>query len=242
MLAPSPSLFTLRRRDAVAERTMAFHFDKPAGFQFLAGQSVDLTLLTPPETDPEGDTRTFTIASAPRDDEIVIATRLRDTAFKRVLASVPLGTAVKAEGPAGSFTLHQDASSPAVFLAGGIGITPFRSMIREAAATQSAREMWLFYSNSRPEDAAFLDELQHLADTRPSLHFIPTMTDMATSHRPWHGDTRLIDGEMVGRRLSISGPKYYVAGPPAMVKAMLTILTSAHVADLDIRTDEFAGY
>lgn len=238
----APLLLTLRRRDAVAERTMAFHFDKPPGFQFLAGQSVDLTLINPLETDREGDTRTFTIASAPQDDDIVIATRLRDTAFKRVLKSVPLGTAVQSEGPAGSFTLHQDAGIPAVFLTGGIGITPFRSMIREAAATDAAREMWLFYSNNRPEDAAFLDELQHLADTRPCFHFVPTMTGMATSQRPWHGETRLIDGEMVSRRLSMSGPTYYVAGPPAMVKAMLVMLTSAHVADRDIRTDEFTGY
>ena len=92
------------------------------------------------------------------------------------------------------------ASQP--FLTGGIGITPFRSMIREAVATKTAQKMWLFYSNNRPEDEAFLDELQQLADTTSSLYFVPTMTDIATSHRPWHGETTPIDGEMVSRRLS----------------------------------------
>lgn len=235
-------LLPLRQRELIAERTMAFHFDKPAGLQFVAGQAVDLTLLNPPETDPEGDTRTFTIASAPQDDDIVIATRLRDTAFKRVLATVPLGTSVQAGGPSGAFTLHEDAGIPAVFLTGGIGITPFRSMIRDAVARELAHQMWLFYSNKRPEDAAFLDELQHLADTTPSLHFVPTMTDMSKSHRDWHGERTLIDGEMVSRRLLMSGPRYYVAGPPSMVKAMRAMLTAAHVADRDIRTEEFDGY
>ena len=150
---------------------MAFHFGKPANFQFIAGQALDLTLITPPQTDAEGDTRTFTIASAPQDDELVIATRLRDTAFKRVLASVPMGTDVQAEGPFGSFTLQADASIPAVFLTGGIGITPFRSIIRDAIATKLAHQLWLFYSNNRPEDAAFLDELRRLAEATPSRAF-----------------------------------------------------------------------
>ena len=221
---------------------MAFHFAKPAGFQFLAGQAIDLTLLTPPEADPEGNTRTFTLASAPQDADLVVATRLRDTAFKRVLASVPLGTQVQAEGPSGGFTLHEDAGIPAVFLTGGIGITPFRSMIRDAVARELVHQMWLFYSNTRPEDAAFLDELQHLADTTASLHFVPTMTDMAKSHRAWHGERTLIDGGMVSRRLPMSGPRYYVAGPPSMVKAMRAMLSAAHVADRDIHTEEFDGY
>ncbi len=238
----TPRILTLRQREPIADRTMAFHFAKPANFQFIAGQALDLTLVDPPETDAEGNTRTFTIASAPQDDAIVIATRLRDTAFKRVLASAPLGTKVQATGPEGSFTLHQDTGVPAVFLTGGIGITPFRSMIRDAVARKLPLPMWLFYSNTRPEDAPFLDELQQIADTTPALHVVPTMTEMAKSRRPWHGEIKLIDRDMVRRRLSMLGVTYYVAGPPAMVKAMRDMLASARVAEGDIRTEEFAGY
>ena len=88
----------LNGREQVAEGTMAFHFDKPDGFEFLAGQAIDVTLLNPPETDAEGNIRTFSIASPPFEERLMIATRMRDTAFKRALKSMPLGTPVKIDG------------------------------------------------------------------------------------------------------------------------------------------------
>jgi ferredoxin-NADP reductase len=233
---------TLRRRELVADRTMAFHFTKPTGFQFLAGQSLDLTLVNPPETDAEGNVRTFTIACAPTDPDLVIATRLRDTAFKRVLQSMPLGESVEASGPDGSFTLDPDANTPAVFLTGGIGITPFRSMIRDAVARNLKHALWLFYSNNRPEDAAFLDELQQLADGHPSLHFVPTMTDMTKSSRDWSGLRGLIDREMISGFVPLKGPVFYMAGPPAMVAAMRRMLSGVGVEESAIRFEQFDGY
>jgi ferredoxin-NADP reductase len=221
---------------------MAFHFAKPREFQFKAGQTLDLTLMNPPETDAEGNIRTFSIASAPEDDEIVVATRLRDTAFKRVLSSAPIGAEVQAEGPGGSFTLHQNAAKPAAFLTGGIGITPFRSIIRDALARKLAHPLWLFYSNHRPEDAAFLDELQQLAQAAPSLHVVPTMTDMAKSTRQWQGARGFIDRGMISGCLPLADPRYYIAGPPAMVTAMREMLAAAGVDEDEIRSEEFSGY
>jgi len=239
----STSIVRLRRREEVAERTMAFHFDKPSGFQFKEGQSVDLTLVDPPETDAEGNIRTFSIASASLDEQLMVATRMRDTAFKRVLAAMPIGSALQVDGPMGSFTLHRNIAKPAVLLAGGIGITPFLSMIRQAAGDMRSQQLYLFYSNTRPEDAPFLDELQTLVAANPALHFIPTMTEMARSFRPWHGATGFIDKKMVlGQLPDIQGPIYYVAGPPAMVVAMKGMLSGAAVDEDDIRTEEFAGY
>lgn len=233
----------LRRRDEVAERTMAFHFDQPPDFRFKGGQSVDLTLVDPPENDSEGNTRTFSIASAPHEHELIVATRMRDTAFKRVLASLPIGSPVQVDGPMGSFTLHHNAAKPAVFLAGGIGITPFLSMARQAVAENLPHAMYLFYSNHRPEDAAFLEDIQKSADASSTFHFIPTMTEMGRSSRPWHGPTGLIDREMLHGRLSdLHGPIYYIAGPPGMVAAMRQMLSSAGVDEDDIRIEEFAGY
>ena len=124
----------LLNRAEVAERTMAFSFEKPPGFDFRPGQSSDLTLVDPPETDSEGDIRTFSIASAPFEDHLMIATRMRDTAFKRSLKRVPLGTALKIDSPVGSFTLHKNSARPAVFLAGGIGITPFFSIAQTSCS------------------------------------------------------------------------------------------------------------
>src|SRR5438128_12370319 len=118
----------LNGREQVAEGTMAFYFDKPNGFEFRAGQALDITLLNPPETDSEGNVRTFSIASAPFEDQLMFATRMRDTAFKRSLKKVPLGTVVKMDSAMGSFTLHKNSAKPGVFVAGGIGITPFSSI------------------------------------------------------------------------------------------------------------------
>src|SRR6516164_9381603 len=111
---------------------MAFQFEKAAGFDFTTGQSVDLTLLNPPETDSEGNIRTFSIASAPFEDQLMFATRMRDTAFKQSLKKMPFGTVVKMDSAMGSFTLHKNSAKPAVFLAGGIGVTPFSSIVRQA--------------------------------------------------------------------------------------------------------------
>jgi ferredoxin-NADP reductase len=122
----------LMRREELAEGTMAFHFEKPSGFNFKAGQFADVTLTDPPETDAEGNTRTFSIASPPFENELVFTTRMRDTAFKRSLKKVPLATEVQIGSAAGSFTLHKNRAKPAVFLAGGIGITPFLSISRQA--------------------------------------------------------------------------------------------------------------
>ena len=96
----------LLSRVEVAEGTMAFHFEKSARFDFKPGQSADLTLSSPPETDAEGNTRTFSIASPPFENHLMFATRMRDTAFKRSLKKVPLGTQVKIDPPTGSFTLQ----------------------------------------------------------------------------------------------------------------------------------------
>jgi len=218
----------LTGREEIAEGTMAFHIAKPADFQFRAGQAIDLTLIDPPETDAEGNTRAFSLASAPFDDELMIATRMRDTAFKRVLRSAPLGMSLKVEGPSGSFVLHRKADKAAVFLAGGIGITPFLSIIRQAAHENAPHQIYLFYSNRRPEDSVFLDILTEATRQNPNFHLIATMAEMDKSHHEWKGETGLINKEMLMKHLpSLQGPIYYMAGPRTMVAAMRRMLTEA---------------
>jgi len=239
----SGNVLALVKREPVAEETMAFYFDKPAGFQFRAGQSIDVTLSNPPEIDAAGNTRAFSIASAPSESHLMIATRMRDTAFKRVLGTMPLGTQVQIDGPSGSFTLHKNSAKPAVFLAGGIGITPFLSMLREAAHEHLAHQLHLFYSNRGPEGAAFIDGLRDLSAVNPSFNLVLTMTEMSNSTLPWNGETDFINGEMLSKHVaSLQGPIYYIAGPPAMVTAMRQVLTQAAVDEDDIRTEEFGGY
>lgn len=233
----------LIRREAVAEGTMAFSFGKPAGFSHRAGQSLLLTLIDPPETDSEGDSRTFTIASAPHEPELMIATRMRDTAFKRVLKTTRLGTKLRVDGPHGEMTLHEDASRPAVFLAGGIGITPFLSMTREAVHEGLPHRLWLFYSNRKPEDSAFLGELQQMQGTHPRFHLIATMTDHENSAHSWTGETGFIRREMIERHVpDFRSAVYYFAGPPAMTTAMHELLAGMGIDEPSMRYEEFYGY
>jgi ferredoxin-NADP reductase len=239
----SVSTCKLVSRLEVAERTMAFHFEKPAGWTFKAGQFVDMTLLAPSETDAEGNTRGFSIASAPQEGNLMVATRMRDTAFKRVLKAMPLGAMVKIEGPYGNLTIHNNAKRTAVLLAGGIGITPFRSIVFRAAKEKLAHRIFLFYSNRRPEDAPFLEELEALGEENPNYTIIASMTVMGKSHQPWQGETGLINKEMLARYVKDAvSPIYYIAGPPGMVKGLHTMLNEAGVDDDDVRTEEFAGY
>ncbi len=233
----------LVRREIVAEGTMAFHFERPAGFSFEAGQNAIFTLIEPSETDAQGPSRPFTIASAPHEHGLMIATRMRESAFKRVLRNASIGLEVRVEGPSGVMMLHEDVARPAAFLAGGIGITPFLSMARHAAKQRLPHRIYLFYSNRRPEDAAFLDELQALEKVNPNYRFIATMAEAEKSARPWSGETGFIRRDMLERHLpNLLTPVYYFAGPPAMAMAMQSMLASFGVSEADMRSEEFYGY
>lgn len=222
---------------------MEFFFEKPEGFSHVPGQYADFALIDPSRTDAEGSTRTFSLACIPSDPDIRVATRIRETAFKKELEAMPLGGAVNFDGPFGSFTLHKNASRPAVFLAGGIGITPFISMVRSAAEAGSPHRITLFYSNRRIEDAAFFEDLSDIARTYERFTFVPTMTAMEHSPHAWSGERGYIDTAMLKRHLSdIASPVYYVAGPPAMVAAMREILVAAGADEDSIRTEDFSGY
>jgi ferredoxin-NADP reductase len=222
----------LRRRQEVAERTFAFYFDKPAGFSHQAGQNALFSL-------PSGtENRTFTIASAPHERELMIATRMRDSPFKRTLAELPVGGRLKIDGPAGLMVLHEDESRPAVFLAGGIGITPFLAMARDAQARLLRHRITLIYSNRRPQDAAFLADLKHMQNRNFKL--VPTMTDAAAD---WKGERRLISRELLAAHVpDLHAPVYYVAGPLRMTMAVQGMLTELGVKDADMRSEEFYGY
>jgi ferredoxin-NADP reductase len=228
-------------REELAEGTLAFRLEKPAEFQFKAGQAIVLELLDPPPEDGQK-RRTFSLVSAPFEETLVIATRMRDTAFKRALKALPGGAGLKLTGPIGQFTLT-DAVRPAVFIAGGIGITPFMSMLRQAARDHAPQDLLLLYSNRRPEDAAFLKELQELEAQNRNFRLLATMTEMSKSAHTWSGQTGFIDAALISRATrGLKAPVYYVVGPPAMVIKMQETLRGAGVSDEDIRSEEFYGY
>lgn len=231
----------LLSRASVAEDTMAFHFEKPRGFEYRAGQFGDFTLIDPPQTDAEGNTRGFSLASAPDDPDLMVATRMRSTAFKRVLKNLPIGTEVVLDAPYGDFTLHKTQTTPAVYLTGGIGITPVRSIIATATRQKLPQKIILFYSNRTSQSAAFTTDLQAFSAQNPNFTFVPVITDGKAP--AGKGETGLIDRAMLERHVaSLQTPIYYLSGPASMVAAMRRILTDAGVNEDNIRTEEFSGY
>ena len=237
----------LKEKKHIAEGTIAFIFEKPNGFHMRAGQHIRMTLIDPPETDSEGNSRFFSLANSPGEADLVIALRMRDTAFKRVLGRMPTGDKVRIETllniSHGSFALHDDASKPAVFLIGGIGIVPAFSLIKDALERKLPHKIFLFYSNRRPEDAPFLDELETLAKQHPSFTLIATLTEPEKEASSWRGETGHIDHPMIKRYVGdLESPIYYIAGLPDMVSAMKTVLTASGVSEDNIRAEEFSGF
>lgn len=240
---PSIHHVRLKKRQEVAKGTMAFYFDRPAAFTFKAGQFIDLSLPDLSASDPQGHTRAFTLASAPSEHQLMVATRLRDTPFKRMLEEMPLETTIDIEGPFGQFTLPDNDSRTRVFLAGGIGITPFRSMLVEAAHNKLPHRLILMYSNRSPEDAAFLDELQALQQENRNYTCMGTMTNPTVGTETWKGETGRLDQVMLRKYVKdMETAMFYVVGPPAMVKGLRQMLESAGIHKTSIRAEEFVGY
>ena len=234
---------TLKDRQRIARDTMAFWFDtNGARYEFRAGQHADF-VFQDPSLEQEGDnSRTFSLANSPHDKGLVmVALRMRETGFKTALKMAALGTRFKVSRPRGSFTLHKDVARPAVFLAGGIGITPVRSILHWVAHERLPHKLYLFYSNRDLEDIAFLEELESLAAQNPCFTFIPTVTRLKSPSWPYENGH--IDQDLLTRYLGgLNGPMYYVAGPSGMVGAMTTLLHCSGVSDDDIKTEEFGDY
>ena len=236
--------FLLSERKQVAEATMSFRFELAVQiFTFQPDQFIRDELPNPPHPDPKGNARSFSIASASSDPFLLIASRMTGSAFKTSLAEVPLGTPVSISGPAGSFSLDPNSHSPVALFAGGIGITPFRSMLQHARTQSAGRSLTLIYANRCPEQAAFLEELEAWTKDNANLRLLATMTQPEKSTKPWSGPAGYVDVSFVRRYLPELPPGgCYVAGPPRFVTGVAQTLREAGVAGEQVWTDEFTGY
>ena len=234
---------TLVDRQQIASDTMAFWFEPDEGyFEFRPGQHVDFVFAQPQQGCENDNFRTFSIASCPQEKKLImIAMRMRKTTFKRALHAAALGTKFVVSRARGSFTLHKDATRPAVFLAGGIGIAPIRSMLQHAIRERLEHKLYLFYSNRATDDAAFMEELESLGAQNHNFIFVPTVTGQRTL--AWPYEKGHINHEMLKRYLEgLQGPVYYIAGPSGMVTAMTSLLNRSGVSEDDMKTEEFGDY
>ena len=227
----------LIRQESASRGTGTFYFEKPLGFEFTAGQFVEVTLAISGVPDNDR-VHCFSISSAPFEDHIAITTRLRDSPFKRALRRLTPGGAVDVDGPYGRFVVSQNTARPVAFLVGGVGITPAFSIIKQAARNSELTAIYLFYSNRNQEETPFLGQLTRLQTDHPEFHLIVTMTDELS----WNGEKERIGPEMIRRYVDPLNTSFYTSGPPAMVTAMRDMLAANGVRPDRVLFEEFSGY
>ena len=213
----------------IAEDTMEVVFGFESDFDFIAGQYARI-ILPKLLYEDEKNYRNFSIASSPSGKRIVtIAFRESSSGFKRTLLELPVNSAVEIEGAFGSFNLIEDASRPVVFIAGGIGITPFMSMLRFAAEQKLPHRITLIYANQKPESAAYLNELEKLEKENQNIVIKTKFGLLDADFIKKTVDNRLSDVGGQGSNVA-----WYIAGPAPMVVATRKNLSEFGVLDKDI--------
>ena len=232
----------IKEKQEVAKGTLLVTFDLLGEeVDFTPGQYFFVTLPDAGHQDDKGLRRHITVATSPNErGTLGFATRLRDSAFKQTLRELSVGTEVEVEPPKGKFSLPEDSSRPLVFVAGGIGITVFRSMLRYIHEERLPYRVTLIHSNRDRESTAFLGELRELEHTLPDFRLILTMTQ----DPGWGGESRKVDGEFVNDYLDddLNGYTFLVAGPPAMAEGVQSALGDAGVREENVIAERYSGY
>jgi ferredoxin-NADP reductase/nitrite reductase/ring-hydroxylating ferredoxin subunit len=203
--------------------------------------------------DPKGPIRHFTISSSPTENFIMFSTRIRDSPYKKRLSTLEEGSRVKVRGPEGQFVLHEDYSKPAVFLSGGIGVTPFRSMIKYATDKQLPLRIVMFDSNRNRDNILFKKEFDDWANINKNLKIIYTISEdeqqqqqSSSTANDWKGEYGRIDKAMILKYLDsdmLNNSIFYICGPPSMLKAMQSLLQdNLEIPRERIKVEEFTGY
>jgi ferredoxin-NADP reductase len=232
----------IKEKTEVAKGTLMVVFDLLGReVDFIPGQYFWVELPDVGYSDERGLRRHISIVTSPNERGVLgLATRVRDSAFKRTLAEMPVGAEVDVEDPKGDLHLPEDTSKDYVFIAGGIGITVLRSMLKYIAEEDLPYRITLLYSNRDRESTAFFDELQELEQKIDGLELVFTMTD----DDGWDGESRRIDADFVRDHVGgdLASHTYIVSGPPGMVNGVADALEGEGVPEEQVIRSRFAGY
>ncbi len=238
-------LAKLTNRQIIAENTLSATFSLNEVADFLPGQFAVIALVNPPYHDEKGSERYFSINNSPNHNrDITISTRLHEpiedgSAFKRSLNEIPLGTEVEIKNIGGSFTLPKNQIKPLTFITGGIGITPFMSMLRYIHENDLDYALSMFYFNRTQASTAFLDELQRLGQEIRNFNLVLIMTD----DNSWTGEKEKVTSELIKKYLpNWTDNTFMTSGPPAMVNGVSQTLKDMGVTRDNIVTESFSGY
>ncbi len=232
---------TFKEKKNVADGTDMFVFDKPVDFVFEAGQYVVLRLSNLVAPDTRAGVRSFSISSAPCEDHVAFTMRQGDSGFKQTMYALKAGDTIGATGPVGHFTLsHASDDLPIVFLVGGIGVTPMRSILKQAEHDGNTRQFIALYSNRFEKDAAFHEELKTL--NVPNLRYVSTLSQETMPCAGGDEERGYICEAMVRKYVTdITGVWFYLVGAPAFIEAMEKMLSDMGVAKERQVCDPFAG-
>lgn len=232
----------IKSKQEIAKGTLMVTYDLLGKeLDFKPGQFFIITLIDPPFNDEKGAMRHFSIVNSPSEKGIVaMTTRVRPSAFKKSLQEMPIGSEVEiSDNGMGNFVLPEDFSKPIVMLAGGIGITPYMSMLKYIFKEGLPYQVTLIYSNRDQESTAFLNELKRMSKNNHNLKLILTMTQDPN----WEGEKRRINAQLIKNYINnVSLPLYYIAGPPAMVETIKSSLKETGVSNSNIKSENFSGY
>ena len=243
LVSPSYKLrLELREKRTIGSEIVSFTFRKPAWFRHRPGQYMEWSLALP-RAEGGGTRRFFSLASSPTENEIQFAARFSEPAsrYKKALLALEPGSVITAGELSGDFTLPRNPRVPLALVAGGIGITPFRSMLKYLADRGERRDVILVYSASREDQVVFQDVLEGARNA--GVNVVVTLTDRSRIRPQWTGCRGAIDAAMI-REVIPDAPRrrFLVSGPPGMVRDATAALRSAGVRRFSIRTDDFQGY
>ena len=243
---PHPFSLPFSHKEQVAKDTFAFYFDRVKrtfghleDWDFYPGQYIQM-MLPNENSDNRGTMRYFTISSSPLDKKYLrVLTKVIQSTFKMTLAALKPGQVVSFFGPNGDFYLREKKSEH-VLLAGGIGMTPFISMLEYATVKNLKNQITLFVAFSTPDEMIFFNQLIKISDEHENINVIYTITKPSTV---WTGETGRISSELIKKNIiDVIKPLYYITGPPLMVEATVKMVQEIGISEDQIFQEHFSGY
>ncbi|EKD22980.1 MAG: hypothetical protein ACD_83C00129G0001 [uncultured bacterium] len=222
----------------LATGTVAFEIEKPEAFIFAPGQTIDVSLLHSTDLEIKERKRIFAIASSPLEKNLLFITKMTHSLFKQKLDNLKINGTLEVAGPYGIFKIQENAQVPAVFIAGGVGIAPFRSMVINDKDRDFPHRITLFFSNKDSQKVPFHYTFSNISHAH--FQYVPTISGQTTD---WQGEVGRINRQMIQKYiLNFTEPIYYLAGPKQMVESMKKMILGLGVSADHIKQSIFIGY
>ena len=233
-------LLPVKSKERISDDLLSVTFDiSGTKFSFKSGQYITIRLIDPIEYDYKNNIRSYSIVNPPHiKDEITVLLRLSDSGFSKNIINIKEGTIVSVSDAMGNLNIEKNVNYTDVFIAGGVGVTPFKSIIEDLLNSGHSNEIILFYSNRKRSGTAFLNDFLDLANKHNNFKFIPVIDDI--SDKEWKFEKGFIDINMLEKYITdMSNPVFHIVGPPQMVNSVINILEKNGVKEERIRTERY---